>query len=445
MMVDYGLLPADEPPGPGLVLKRTRRRLLGDTLTNTVTPADAETVDEAVDAGAVMPASGAPTGAYAPQIAQYRSRAASLFDEGRNLMEREPDISGLQALARQRGEESGNAMLASLAAQYAGPQFEQVGATFLKRALAAREPMKLAGGTLMPDGTLMKDPFASREKRVEFLLNQAKAYEQLAQSAETAQERAAATAAQNQINNQLRLMQQGISQQNADTARMMAGGGVLGAGSSQQIGSGTDEVPVFRDNAGRLFTYNQQGQPVPYQGLVNPKISSAAPTEDERKAAGWFAQADNARANMENVVKANPSAAYPSVRERAAGMVPGVGQDLANSLRSEDRQKFMQAAESMAEALLRAATGAGVNESEAAQKVRELVPQLGDKPGTVKQKMDAYKVYMDALRARAGRALQGATGGAGRPPGAAGAAAGGTGAPGASAEDPLGLRNRGGR
>ena len=45
MMVDYGLLPADEPPGPGLVLKRTRRRLLGDTLTNTVTPADAETVD----------------------------------------------------------------------------------------------------------------------------------------------------------------------------------------------------------------------------------------------------------------------------------------------------------------------------------------------------------------------------------------------------------------
>lgn len=439
MMVDYGLLPADEPPGPGLVLKRTRRRLLGDTLTNTVTPADAETVDEDVDAGAVMPASGAPTGAYAPQIAQYRSRAASLFDEGRNLMEREPDISGLQALARQRGEESGNAMLASLAAQYAGPQFEQVGATFLKRALAAREPMKLAGGTLMPDGTLMKDPFASREKRVEFLLNQARAYEQLAQSAETAQERAAATAAQNQINNQLRLMQQGISQQNADTARMMAGGGVLGAGSSQQIGSGTDEVPVFRDNAGRLFTYNQQGQPVPYQGLVNPKISSAAPTEDERKAAGWFAQADNARRNMEGVLAANPQAAYPSTRERAASMVPGVGQDLANYLRSEDRQKFVQAAESMAEALLRAATGAGVNESEARQKVRELVPQLGDKPGVVKQKIDSFAVYMEALKTRAGRALSGAPSGGARPPAAA------AGGPGAPADDPLGLRNRGGR
>jgi len=73
--------------------------------------------------------------------------------------------------------------------------------------------------------------------------------------------------------------------------------------------------------------------------------------------------------------------------------------------------------------LLRAATGAGMNEYEARQKVRELVPQLGDKPGVVAQKTASYDVYMKSLQARAGRAL---------PQNAPGAPA--------ADNDPLGLR-----
>ena len=78
----------------------------------------------------------------------------------------------------------------------------------------------------------------------------------------------------------------------------------------------------------------------------------------------------------------------------------------------------------MAEALLRAATGAGMNEYEAKQKVRELVPQLGDKPGLVAQKTASYDVYMKSLQSRAGRALP-QNGPAGAP---------------AADDDPLGLR-----
>jgi hypothetical protein len=55
----------------------------------------------------------------------------------------------------------------------------------------------------------------------------------------------------------------------------------------------------------------------------------------------------------------------------------------------------------MSEALLRAATGAGVNKEEAAQKVIELTPQYFDKPEVIQQKLDAIPVYIESLKTRA--------------------------------------------
>ena len=66
---------------------------------------------------------------------------------------------------------------------------------------------------------------------------------------------------------------------------------------------------------------------------------------------------------------------------------------------------FLHGARSLAEAALRAATGAGVNYEEARQKVEELTPVYGDKPAVIKQKLDSVKVYLDSLKSRAGRAL----------------------------------------
>jgi hypothetical protein len=186
----------------------------------------------------------------------------------------------------------------------------------------------------------------------------------------------------------------------------MQGGGEVGAGPAPQIGSTPEGAPIFRSNRqGVLFTYDQNGQPTSYSGPLLPKISAAQPTEDERKAAGWYAQADNARRNMANILVRDPTASAPTLKESALSKVPGWGEELANNARPENRQMFVQAASSMSEALLRAATGAGINESEARQKANELVPILGDKPGTIQQKIEAYDVYMASLRARANRAL----------------------------------------
>lgn len=387
-MIDNTTLPNEEE----VVLKKTRAKNKGGMLSDTVQSSGGVRLPNA--------------------IANYRERAADLYQQGSDLYNSDPDITQLQDYAKSRGSEGQGAMLNAMAAQFAGESFQPVQAQYLKRATAAQEPMKVGGGLLTAEGQFVKDPFAAQDKKAEFLLQQAKAYENMALTAETARERMAAQNAQNALMNQFRMMSMG------------AGG--LGTGNAQQIGSGANNEPIFRQPNGQLFTYDQNGQAIAYAGNVQPKASTSQPTEDERKAAGWYFQADNARRNMAGIIAKNPGAAYPTVPERLTGLVPVVGGDIQNSLRPEDRQKFVQAAGSMSEALLRAATGAGINQYEADQKVKELVPQLGDKSGTVKQKMDAYSVYMDSLRTRAGRAIPGNN----------------PGAPTGGNDDPLGLRGK---
>ena len=149
-----------------------------------------------------------------------------------------------------------------------------------------------------------------------------------------------------------------------------------------------------------LVQQDRQGNIKPVTGFTPKGMGATKLTEDQGKATGWLSQATNAYANMQAATTGNPGAAKPGVAD-AIGMVPGLGA-LGNSFRGADRQKYMQASSSMSEALLRAATGAGVNENEARQKVAELTPQFGDSDEVIKQKMDAIPVYIESLKVRAG-------------------------------------------
>lgn len=309
-----------------------------------------------------------------------------------DLMSAEDDYSSAQEYAKQRGVEGQSALLNALAAQYAGERFAPVQQMYLKRSLASQDPLRVGTAMISPDGTVLKDPSASREREAGRLL-------QLGQFEMTLDDRRQARADAAQARQEQRALRLAL-------ASMRAPSGDIGTGAAPQIGSTSEGAPVFRSNRqGTLFTYDQNGQPVAYGGPVMPKVSTAQPTEDERKAAGWYAQAFNARRNMASIVELDPTASTPTLKEAALDKVPIWGSEMANSARPENRQMFVQAASSMAEALLRAATGAGINESEARQKANELVPVLGDKPGVIKQKLDSYDVYMAALRARANRAL----------------------------------------
>jgi hypothetical protein len=142
----------------------------------------------------------------------------------------------------------------------------------------------------------------------------------------------------------------------------------------------------------------------PRAEAVGRQAPGNAPTEDERKAAGWLNQARMAYANMQSAVRGDPNAALPTAREVAVGALPGVGPAAAYAGSSAARQKFMTAASSFSEAVLRAATGAGVNREEALQKVQELTPRFGEHPDVATMKEQMARMYLESLQARAGRA-----------------------------------------
>lgn len=390
-MLDYTLFNNDEEQPQVGLLKKSRARIQspGGVLSNSVQPGQGGMLPNAIDS--------------------YRSKAADLYKQGSALYDREPDFSQFQNFARQRSEQGEGAVLNALAAQYAGEGFAPVQQQYLKKAAAAREPMKMGSGVITAEGEYLKDPEVANNKKAEFLLQQAKAYETMAANAETREEQQQYRAQQDKFMNELRTYMAQTGRMNATNAR---GGGPQRAPAGYQWATAADGQPAL------TFIPGGPADPV--------TKNQGQPTEDERKAAGWYFQADNAMRNMQLVLNKNPQAAQARVPERLAGVVPVFGDDLTNLLRPEDRQKFMQAADSMSEALLRASTGAAITKAETDQKLRELIPQIGDTDGVVKQKLSSYKIYMDALRSRANRAL---------PSGAAGA-------PAADNNDPFGIRSK---
>ena len=141
-------------------------------------------------------------------VSAYSLRAADLYRQGSDLANAEPDVEGFKRMARKRSDEGSGALLTALAAQFAGPGYEGIAAQSIKRADEARDPIKVGNaGYVTPEGEFVADPFYQREKKAEFLMNQAKGYEQMAQNARTQQERAEALKAQNEVQNELRRMQ----------------------------------------------------------------------------------------------------------------------------------------------------------------------------------------------------------------------------------------------
>lgn len=166
------------------------------------------------------------------------------------------------------------------------------------------------------------------------------------------------------------------------------------------------------------YRWAQDGRLEAIPGGPADKPAGSGASEDERKAAGWLGQATRALGNMEeSMYKKDANGRLilgPNGRPVPTGAdTPGLlerylpSEELSNRSMSPERQRYSNASSSLSEALLRAATGAGVNESEARQKVAELTPQRGDSEAVKAQKMAGAAGYIEDLRARAGRALPG--------------------------------------
>lgn len=86
------------------------------------------------------------------------------------LYSKEDDYSSVQNYSRQRAAEGEGAMLNALAAGVAGKRFEPVQAMYLRRAMAAQDPLRLGNAMVAADGTVIKDPSASRTREAERLM-----------------------------------------------------------------------------------------------------------------------------------------------------------------------------------------------------------------------------------------------------------------------------------
>lgn len=184
-------------------------------------------------------------------------------------------------------------------------------------------------------------------------------------------------------------------------------------GESATNSLGRDRLSFERQQAMRPQYNNDQGGFITPPSAANPgglltPLAGAAPkgskmTEDQSKATGWLVQAENAFGNMKTAIQSTPSASRPGFNDALAAVPSfGLGEAVGNKLRGDDRQKFIQGASSLSEALLRAATGAGVNKEEAQQKIRELTPVTGDSDAVIEQKMASIPLYIESLKVRSG-------------------------------------------
>lgn len=187
-MVDYSIFTNEEEiPGEGIVLKRARAKVQspGGVLSNTVKP----------EGGAMLPNA-------------LRSRALSLRDRVSELEGQEPDITGAINYAKQQGEQGNMAMMNALAAQYAGDGFAPLQQAFSKRAEASRSPLKFGSVMVTPEGEVIRDTFADRDRRIASLERQADAAERLAATTDEAQARRLETERRNR--EQERMAQEGL-------------------------------------------------------------------------------------------------------------------------------------------------------------------------------------------------------------------------------------------
>ena len=121
---------------------------------------------------------------------------------------------------------------------------------------------------------------------------------------------------------------------------------------------------------------------------------NAKKTEDQGKATVWLQDALVNYQDMLNAMVDENGRPTGAENPYLLDYAPIVSRDPA-------RGKFKQASESLSEKLLRASTGAGVTKDEAAQKVKEIVPQYWDSDAVKKQKIANLPSYIKSLAVRA--------------------------------------------
>jgi hypothetical protein len=170
--------------------------------------------------------------------------------------------------------------------------------------------------------------------------------------------------------------------------------------------------PKFDASAGG-FVYaptaeNPQGKFVAVTG-----IEGKAPNEAQGNAIAYGARMDAANRTLEGLEGKGVTSGgriKGAISGTLEALVPYQGEKLAagaeNVLRpflsSENQNNYEQARENFITAVLRKESGASISPSEFAREERKYFPQVGDSDSTIKQKQEARKLAISAMRQVAG-------------------------------------------
>jgi hypothetical protein len=393
-MVDYTLFNnEEEQPQVGL-LKKSRAMIQspGGVLSNTVRPNQGGMLPNAIDA--------------------YRSKAAQLYEQGSDLYNQEPDFSQFQKFAKQRAQQGDAAMLNALAAQFAGDSFAPVQEQYLKKAASSRDPMKMGSGVITAEGEYLKDPEVAQNKKAEFLLQQAKAYETMAATAETARERIASERKAREFEQMYKMEMLGLRR---DMAAQNSGG------TFSQSGFTPDGKTLVTNKTGMNFVLDvgPQGQPIytPYGGAAIPK----ATFEKNVGAAQTFqTKADSSDALVKKI-ESNPDAF--GITAAAVSRLPSAIQGRVGAqLLNEDTLKLRADVLRQAAMEISDIYGAAQSVGEAAR-AATFIPAAEDPPQIVMEKLKAARDYARSNAQAFGGAINDAArnrSGGSQPPGGSG-------------------------
>lgn len=296
-----------------------------------------------------------------------------------DLMSAEDDYSSAQEYAKQRGVEGQSALLNALAAQYAGDRFAPVQQMYLKRSLASQDPLRVGTAMISPDGTVLKDPSASREREAGRLL-------QLGQFEMTLDDRRQARAAEAAARREAVALRQAMA----------------GQGSWQHV-----QDP----NTGQVLLYNtRSGERMPLSGGQTGTAPTAAPgsmafkpgfnipqsgmpklTEVEDKSRFFAANMADALPSMSQVLQGGYS---PNRTDQAAAGPPAsgwLGRTAASltprSSASPEGRTFYTEGRKVLASILRKESGAAITDDEWSSYGPIYLPWPGDSPTDVERKM----------------------------------------------------------
>jgi hypothetical protein len=169
--------------------------------------------------------------------------------------------------------------------------------------------------------------------------------------------------------------------------------------------------PKFDASAGG-FIYaptpeNPQGKFVPVTG-----IEGKPPNEAQGNAIAFGARMNDSNRTLENLEKEGVTSGgrlKGFVSGTLQSLVPYQGEKLAagaesvmRPFSSEKQNNYEQAKENFITAVLRKESGASINPDEFAREERKYFPQVGDSDSTIKQKQEARRLAISAMRQIAG-------------------------------------------